>query len=53
MDLRDFKSILIFFSEEEIEKLEAAIDERRSRRLAHGEERLLKPAEPQAIRPTA
>ena len=28
MDLRDFESILIFFSEEEIKELQAAIDER-------------------------
>jgi hypothetical protein len=34
VDLRDFESILLFFSEEEIEELQAAIDERKSRRLA-------------------
>ncbi len=45
MDLRDFQSISIFFSEEEIEELQAAIDERRSRRLVLDEERSLKPAE--------
>jgi hypothetical protein len=40
VDLRDFESILIFFSEDEIEELQAAIDERRSRRLAcDGEDR--------------
>jgi hypothetical protein len=36
--LRDFESILLFLSEEEIEELQAAIDERRSRRLAREEE---------------
>jgi hypothetical protein len=45
VDLRDFESILLFFSEEEIDVLRAAIDERRSRRLASDEERSLKPAE--------
>ena len=45
MDLSDFQSIPIFFSEEEIEKLQAAIDERRSRRAVLDEERLLKLAE--------
>ncbi len=45
MDLRDFQSISIFFSEEEIEELQAAIDERRSRRLVLDEERSLNPAE--------
>jgi hypothetical protein len=44
MDLRDFKSILIFFSEEEIEKLQAAVDERR-RRLTPNEARTLELAE--------
>jgi len=34
VNLRDFKSILLYFSEEEIEVLQAAIDERKSRRLA-------------------
>jgi hypothetical protein len=34
VDLRDFESIFIFLSEEEMEELQAAIDERRSRRLA-------------------
>jgi hypothetical protein len=44
--LRDFESILIFFSEEEIEKLQAAIDERRSRSsLARDEACSLEPAE--------
>jgi hypothetical protein len=43
--LRDFESILIFFSEEEIETLQAAIDERRSRRPARDEQRSLEPAE--------
>jgi hypothetical protein len=38
MDLRDFESILIFFREEEIEALLVAIEERRSRRLAHSGE---------------
>jgi hypothetical protein len=32
--LMDFESIPIFFSEEEIEELQADIDKRRSRRLA-------------------
>jgi hypothetical protein len=45
VDLRDFESILTFFSEEEIEDLEAAIDERSSRRLALDEKRSPKPAE--------
>jgi hypothetical protein len=46
VDLRDFESILIFFSEEEIETLQAAIDERRSRRrAARDEQRSLEPAE--------
>ncbi len=45
MDLRDFESIPLFFSEEEIEELQAAIDKRKSRRLARKEERSLKPAE--------
>jgi hypothetical protein len=34
VDLRDFQSILLFFSEEEIEELQAAIDKRRSKRLS-------------------
>ncbi len=38
MNLRDFESILIFFSEEEIEELQAAIDKRRN--LALDEESL-------------
>jgi hypothetical protein len=38
MNLRDFESILYFFSEEEIEELQAAIDKRRS--LALDEESL-------------
>jgi hypothetical protein len=46
VDLRDFESILICFSEEEIEKLQAAIDERRSRSsLGRNEECSLEPAE--------
>jgi hypothetical protein len=45
VDLRDFESIPIFFSEEEIEEVQAAIDERRSRRLALEEERPLKVVE--------
>ena len=41
VNLRDFESILLFFSEEEIEELQAAIDERRrSRRLARDGEEL-------------
>jgi hypothetical protein len=40
VDLRDFQSILIFFSDEEIEELQAAIDKRRSRRLAPNDENL-------------
>jgi hypothetical protein len=43
VNLRDFESILIFFSEEEIEELQAAIDKRRS--LALDEESLPKLAE--------
>ncbi len=43
VNLRDFQSILIFFSEEEIEELQAAIDKRRS--LAPNEESLPKLAE--------
>jgi hypothetical protein len=43
VDLRDFESILIFFSEEEIEELQGAIDKRRS--LALDEESLPKLAE--------
>ena len=38
MNLRDFESILIFFSEEEIEELQGAIDKRRN--LALDEESL-------------
>ena len=39
VNLRDFDTVLIFFSEEEIEELQAAIDKRRSRRPArHGED---------------
>ena len=38
VNLRDFESILIFFSEKEIEELQAAIDKRRS--LALDEESL-------------
>jgi hypothetical protein len=36
--LRDFDSILLYFSEEEIEELQAAIEARASRRLAREEE---------------
>ena len=43
MNLRDFESILIFFSEKEIEELQAAIDKRSS--LALDEESLHKLAE--------
>lgn len=46
VDLRDFESILFFFSEEEIEKLQVAIEERRSGRLVLDKERSLNPAEP-------
>jgi hypothetical protein len=35
VNLRDFESISLFFSEEEIEELLAVIEERRSRRMAH------------------
>jgi hypothetical protein len=35
LNLRDFESISIFFSAKEIEEFLTAIDERRSRRLAH------------------
>jgi hypothetical protein len=45
VELRDFESILIFFSEEEIEKLQAAIDMRRSRKLVLDYERSLNPTE--------
>jgi hypothetical protein len=38
VDLMDFESILIYFSEGEIEELLVAIDERRSRRLARDRE---------------
>jgi hypothetical protein len=37
VDLRDFEIIPTFFSEEEMAELQAAIDERRSRRLSLGE----------------
>ena len=37
VDLRDFESIVLFFSEEEIEELQATIDERRMKRLAREE----------------
>jgi len=43
VNLRDFESILIFFSEEEIEELQAAIDKRRNQAL--GEESLPRVAE--------
>ncbi len=43
VNLRNFESILIFFSEEEIEELQAAIDKRRNQAL--GEESLPKLAE--------
>ena len=45
MDLWDFESILIFFSQEEMEELQAAIDKRRSRRLSLTDESSPKPAE--------
>jgi hypothetical protein len=44
VDLRDFESIPSFFSEEEIEELQAAIDERR-RWLACEEEHSPEPPE--------
>jgi hypothetical protein len=44
-NVRDFESLLLFFSEEEIVKLQSAIDERRSRRLAPDEERSLESAD--------
>jgi hypothetical protein len=44
VDLRDFESIPIYFSEEEMEELQAAIDERR-RRLACEEEHPPEPPE--------
>jgi hypothetical protein len=44
VDLRDFESIVIFFSEEEIERLQATIDKRRRGRLAPDEERKLESA---------
>ncbi len=43
VNLRDFESILIFFSEEEIEELQATIDNRRNQ--APGEESVPKLAE--------
>ena len=43
MNLRDFESILIYFSEEDIQELEAAIAKRRN--LASDEEGLPKLAE--------
>jgi hypothetical protein len=43
VDVRDYESILIFFSEEEIEELQAAIDKRK--RLALDKESLPKLAE--------
>ena len=52
VDLRDFQSILLYFSEEELEKVQAAIDERRSRRLVPDEERSLEPAEQSDYSPT-
>jgi hypothetical protein len=45
VDLRDFESILIFFSEGEIENLQVAIEKRRCRRLVLDYERSLSPAE--------
>ncbi len=44
VNLRDFESILIYFSEAEIVVLQAAIDERKSRRRALHNERPLEPA---------
>ena len=43
--MRDFESVLIYFSEEELDKLQVAIEQRRSRRLALDYERSLNPAE--------
>jgi hypothetical protein len=45
VELRDFESILIYFSEGEIENLQVAIEERRCRRLVLDYERSLNPAE--------
>jgi hypothetical protein len=45
VNLKDFESILLFFSEDEIEVLQAAIDERRRRTLAPDEECTLELAE--------
>jgi hypothetical protein len=45
VDLRDFESILLYFSQEEMEELQAAIDKRKSRRLALNDESSPKPAE--------
>ena len=45
VNLRDFESILIYFSEGEIENLQVAIEKRRCRRLVLDEERSLKLAE--------
>jgi hypothetical protein len=45
VDLSDFESILLYFSEEEIEELQAAIDKRRSRKPALGQESSPKLAE--------
>jgi hypothetical protein len=45
VELRDFECILIFFSEEEIEKLQVAIEKRRNRKLVLDKECSLSPAE--------
>jgi hypothetical protein len=45
VELRDFESILIYFSEGEIENLQVAIEKRRCRRLVLDEECSLNPAE--------
>jgi hypothetical protein len=45
VDLRDFESIVTFFGGEEIEELQAAIDERGRKRLTPDEERTLESAE--------
>jgi hypothetical protein len=54
VQLRAFESILIFFSEEEIEKLQADIDKRRSRSLAReGEDRPESVEQSRSIHPTS
>jgi len=53
VDLRDFESIVLFLSEEEIDELQAAIDERRMERLAREGKDHRDSDEDLAINPTA